>query len=85
MSCGNLGKVSMGTTIDIRDGDNVRALGKRLEDVGSGRRTGRERQREFRMLESGYGILKIVPVRVRASYILIAANWFTYTCLCEGS
>ena len=42
MSRSNFGKVSMGAAVDIGDRDNVRASGKRLEDVGRGCRAGRE-------------------------------------------
>ena len=36
MSRSDLCKVSMGATVDIGDGDNVRTLSERLKDIGGG-------------------------------------------------
>lgn len=56
----DLGEVSVGAAVDVRDGDDVGAAGERLEDVGGGGRAGGEGERIAGVLEARNGGFKVV-------------------------
>lgn len=60
MGGGNLGEVTVSSTIDIGDGDDVRARGERLEDDGSGGRARGEGKGIFGVFKSSNGLLEVV-------------------------
>ncbi|CRK35398.1 hypothetical protein BN1708_006723 [Verticillium longisporum] len=61
---GDLGEVAVGAAVDVRDGDDVRAGGQRLEDDGGGGAAGREGEGVLGLLERSDGRLKVVAVGV---------------------
>jgi len=81
---GDLGEVSVGATVDVGDGDDMRARGEGLEDDGGGRGAGREGKGVLGVLEGGDGGLEVVPVRVRAAAVLVGANGLADAGLREG-
>lgn len=60
MGGGNLGEVPVGSTIDIGDGDDVRARGERLKDDGGGCGARGEGKGIFGVFKSGNGLLEVV-------------------------
>lgn len=60
----DLGEVTVSTTIDIRNTDDVRSSSKRLEDDGCGCRSRAESQSVLCLLESCNAVLEVVTVRV---------------------
>lgn len=56
-----LGEITMCTAVDVRDGNNVRSGGERLENVGGSSRARTESERIAGMLESSDCALKVVP------------------------
>lgn len=60
----DLGEVSVGATVNIRNTDNVRASSKRLEDDGCGCRSRAESQSVLGLLESCNAVLEVVTVGV---------------------
>jgi hypothetical protein len=60
----DLCEVSVGTTVDIGDGDDVRPAGERLQDIGGSSRARGIGKGVLGMLESSYGSLEIIPVKV---------------------
>lgn len=58
----NLGEVSVGTAVNIRDRNDMRASSKRLEDIGRSSRAGGECQSILSMLKSRDGLLEIITV-----------------------
>lgn len=60
VGCGDLGEVSVGTSVDIGDGDDVGARGEGLQDDSGGGRAGGESKGVLGVLESGNGLLKVV-------------------------
>lgn len=56
----NLGEVSVGTTVNIGNRNDVRASSKGLEDIGSSGGAGRESKSILGVLESGNGLLEVI-------------------------
>jgi hypothetical protein len=73
MGRSHLGEVSMGSSVDVTDGDDVRSSGKRLENYGGCGAARREGERVASMFEGCNGFLEVVSVRIGASRVLVAA------------
>ena len=80
----DLSEVSVGSAVDVGDGDNVGASSQRLEDNGGGGRAGGECKSILGVLESGDGLLEVVTVWVGAAGVLVLANWLANSALGEG-
>lgn len=80
----NLGEVSVGSTVDIGDGDNVGASSQRLEDHSGGGRTRGECKSILGVLKSCDGLLKVVTVWVGGAGVLVLSNWLANSSLGEG-
>ena len=59
MCLGNLGKVPVRSTVDIRNGNNMRSRGQGLENRGRSGRARSKRQGIFRVLESCDSLLEV--------------------------
>lgn len=70
----DLGEIPVGSAIDIRDRDDVRAWRKGLENDSGGRGAGREGERIFGALQGSNGLLKLLPVRIRGPRVLKLAH-----------
>jgi hypothetical protein len=73
----DLGKVTMRATVEIGNGNDVRARGERLQGSGHSGEARRERKSVLGILERCYGMFKIVAVGVGAASVLVRANWAT--------
>lgn len=70
----DLGEVSVSAAVDVRDGDDVRAAGERLEDVGGGGRAGGEGERIAGVLEARNGGFKVVSAPIVSLSILAESS-----------
>lgn len=70
----NLGEVPVRPAVHIRDGDDVGACSKALQDRSGRRRPRREGQCVVCILERSYRTLEVVPVGVRAPRVLVQAK-----------
>ena len=61
MGRSDLGKIPVGSTVDVGDGDDVRARCQGLEDDGGSCGTGGEGESIFGVFESSDGLLKVIP------------------------
>lgn len=59
MRLSNLGEVPMRSTVDVRDGNNMRSCGQGLEDRSGSGRARSERQGIFRVFEGSDSLLEV--------------------------
>lgn len=71
----NLGEVSVGSSVNVRNGDNVGVEWEGLEDHSGGSGSGGKGQSVLGSLERGHGILKLVSVWVCGSRVLVNSSW----------
>ena len=81
---GDLGEVSVGSSVDVGNGDNMGALGQRLEDHSGGGRSGGESKSILGVLKGGNGLLEVVSVWVGGAGVLVLADWLSNTRLGVG-
>lgn len=81
---GHLGEVAVGSAVDIGDGDDVRADGEGLEDVGGGGGAGGEGEGVAGVLEGGDGLFEVVAVGVGRAGVLVLAYGLSHGGLGEG-
>jgi hypothetical protein len=81
---GDLGEVTVSTTVDVGDRDNMAAGSKTLEDGGGGGGTGGKGESVLGVLKSSDGGLEVGTVRVGRSRILVLANWLANSGLSKG-
>jgi len=70
----DLSEVSVGTSVDIGDGDDMAAGSETLEDSGGGGGTGGESEGVLGVLESSNSGLEVGTVGIGGSGVLILAN-----------
>ncbi len=81
---GDLGEVSVGSSVDVGDGDDMGACGEGLEDHSGGGRAGGEGESILGVLKRGNGLLEVVSVWVGGAGVLVLADWLSDTGLGEG-
>jgi hypothetical protein len=77
VSLGYLGEVTVGSAVDVRYTDDVRAGGQRLEDDGCGGGTRAESQSVLCLFQCCDAVFEVVTVRVGAASVLVCANGLT--------
>lgn len=81
---GDLGEVSVGSAVDIGDGDDVGASSQRLEDHSGGGRAGGECESILGVLKSCDGLLKVVTVWVGGAGVLVLSDRLANSALGKG-
>jgi hypothetical protein len=74
----NLGKVTVGTTIDIVDRDDVRARVERVDDGGGSSRSRSESKTVLGTFKSSNSIFKVLTSRVTRSGIIVSLYIFYF-------
>lgn len=81
---GDLGEVSVGSSVDVGNRDNVGACSQRLEDYSGGGGSRRESKSILGVLKSGDSSLEVVSVWVGGAGVLVLSDWLSDTGLREG-
>jgi hypothetical protein len=77
VSLGDLGEVTVGSTVHVRYTDDVRASSQRLEDDGCGGGTRAESQGVLCLLQCCNAVLEVVTVGVGTASVLVCPNGLT--------
>jgi hypothetical protein len=83
--CGDFGEVAVRSTIDVRDGNDVRSYGQGLEDVGCGCGAGAVGERIAGVFERCNCLLEVVSVGVGGARVLVYAYGLANGILRESS
>jgi hypothetical protein len=80
----DLGEVTVGTAVDVGDGNDMAAGSQTLENSGGGGGTGGEGESVLGVLESSNSSLEVGTVRVGRSRVLVLANGLANSGLSKG-
>jgi hypothetical protein len=81
---GDLGEVAVGAAVDVRDGDDMRAGGQALQDVGGGGAARGVGEGILGVLYGGDGRLEVGPVGIATPAVLVLAYWLSHRVLGKG-
>lgn len=81
---GDLSEVSVSSSVDVGNGNDVGSCGQRLEDHSGGGGSRGESKSIFGVLKSGHGLLKVVSVWVGGAGVLVLSDWLSNTGLSES-